>query len=86
MRQSFSSSPQQAKVSVGGVTKTVTKMESDDEEDGSSDVSGLQEIDPRQLRSHKDQNGNVDKRNFGKGLVSSPQTSRSVQTFCHIFV
>lgn len=82
MRQSFSSSPQQAKVSVGGVTK----MESDDEEDGSSDVSGLQEIDPRRLRSHKDQNGNVDKRNFGKGLVSSPQTSTSVQTFCHIFV
>ncbi|XP_044044183.1 zinc finger protein Dzip1 isoform X3 [Siniperca chuatsi] len=66
---SFSSNPQQARRSVGGVTKTaVTKMESDEEEeeDEWSEVSELQEIDPRQLQSHKDQNGNVDRRNFGK--------------------
>ncbi|XP_070786515.1 cilium assembly protein DZIP1 [Enoplosus armatus] len=66
---SFSSNPQQARGPVGGVTRTaVTKMESDDEEDDDewSEVSELQEIDPRQLQSHKDQNGNVDKRNFGK--------------------
>nr|XP_046238017.1 zinc finger protein Dzip1 isoform X2 [Scatophagus argus] len=64
-RHSFSSIPQQTRASVGGVTQTaVTKMESDEEE--WSDISELQEIDPRQLQSHKDQNGNVDKRNFGK--------------------
>ncbi|XP_041822058.1 zinc finger protein Dzip1 isoform X2 [Chelmon rostratus] len=63
----FSSNHQQARVSVGGVTETsVTKMESDEEEDEWSEVSELQEIDPRQLQSHKDQNGNVDKRSFGK--------------------
>lgn len=66
----FSSNHQQARVSVGGVTETsVTKMESDEEEDEWSEVSELQEIDPRQLQSHKDQNGNVDKRSFGKGKL-----------------
>ncbi|XP_051283708.1 cilium assembly protein DZIP1 isoform X3 [Dicentrarchus labrax] len=66
VRHSFSSNPQQTRLSVGGVTKTtVTQMKSD-EEDEWSEVSELQEIDPRQLQSHKDQNGNVDKRNFGK--------------------
>lgn len=69
-------------MSVGGVTKTaVTKMESDEEEDEWSDVSELQEIDPRQLQSHKDQNGNVDKRNFGKGKLTSLQTASSQHTF-----
>lgn len=56
-------------------------MQSDEEEDGWADVGELQEIDLSQLRSHKDQNGNVDKRNFGKGGFSSPQTPRSKQTF-----
>lgn len=83
VRQSFSTSPQQAQVSVGSVTKTgLTKIESDeeeeeDEEDEWSDVSELQEIDPRQLQSHKDQNGNVNKKNFGKGEWISSQTSSS---------
>ncbi|XP_067439632.1 cilium assembly protein DZIP1 isoform X1 [Thunnus thynnus] len=65
---SFSSNPLQSRGSGGGVTKTtVTKMESDDDDDDEwSEVSELQEIDPRQLQSYKDQNGNVDKRNFGK--------------------
>ncbi|XP_070814009.1 cilium assembly protein DZIP1 isoform X2 [Chaetodon trifascialis] len=63
----YSSSPQQARLSAGGAIKTsVTKMESDEEEDEWSEVSELQEIDPRQLQSRKDQNGNVDKRSFGK--------------------
>ncbi|KAI3365804.1 hypothetical protein L3Q82_000803 [Scortum barcoo] len=63
---SFSSNPRQPGGSMGGVTRAaVTKMESD-EEDEWSDVSELQEIDPRHLQSHKDQNGNVDKRSFGK--------------------
>lgn len=58
---------QQSRVSVGSVAKTaVTKMESDKEEDDWSDVSELQEIDPRQLQSYKDQNGNVEKKNHGK--------------------
>lgn len=68
---SFSYNPQQGRGSAGSVTKTaLTKMESDEEEEDDdewSEVSELQEIDPRQLQSHKDQNGNVDKRNFGKG-------------------
>lgn len=69
-------------MSVGGVTKAaVTKMDSDEEEEEWSDVSELQEIDPRQLQSHKDQNGNVDKRNFGKGKLTSLQTAGSQHTF-----
>ncbi|XP_054650850.1 cilium assembly protein DZIP1 isoform X2 [Dunckerocampus dactyliophorus] len=55
---------------VGGVTKTtVTKLEhdyDDDDEEEVSDVSELQEIDPRQLPTFKDQNGNVEKSNFAK--------------------
>lgn len=69
-------------MSLGGVTKAAdTKMQSDEEEDGWADVGELQEIDLSQLRSHKDQNGNVDKRNFGKGWFSSPQTPGSMQMF-----
>ncbi|KAL6115502.1 dzip1 [Pungitius sinensis] len=64
-RQSFTSGPQQDWGPVGNARKTaVTKMESD--EDEWSEVSELQEIDPKRLQSFKDQNGNVDKRNFGK--------------------
>ncbi|XP_031708196.1 cilium assembly protein DZIP1 isoform X2 [Anarrhichthys ocellatus] len=64
-RQSFASNPQQARGSVGGATKTaVANLESD--EDEWSEVSELQEIDPKRLQSFKDQNGNVDKRSFGK--------------------
>uniref|UniRef100_A0A3Q1EID6 DAZ interacting zinc finger protein 1 n=1 Tax=Acanthochromis polyacanthus TaxID=80966 RepID=A0A3Q1EID6_9TELE len=67
VRQSSTSIAQQARTSAGGATKTaVTKMESDEEEDEWSEISELQEIDPRQLQSYKDQNGNVDKRNHGK--------------------
>ncbi|XP_053170451.1 cilium assembly protein DZIP1 [Scomber japonicus] len=66
----LSSNPLQSQLSGGGVTKTtVTKMESDDDKDDDDDwseVSELQEIDPKQLQSFKDQNGNVEKRNFGK--------------------
>lgn len=78
-RHSFSSIPLQSRGSGGGVTKTtVTKMESDnddDDDDEWSEVSELQEIDPRQLQSYKDQNGNVDKRNFGKGKLSIFKTA-----------
>uniref|UniRef100_A0A3Q0SP38 DAZ interacting zinc finger protein 1 n=1 Tax=Amphilophus citrinellus TaxID=61819 RepID=A0A3Q0SP38_AMPCI len=66
-RQAPAFSLQQSRVSVGSVTKTaVTKMENDYEEDDWSNVSELQEIDPRQLQSYKDQNGNVEKKNHGK--------------------
>lgn len=68
-RHSFSSNPQQFHGSVG-VTKTAVTNMSDDDEDEWSEVSELQEIDPRQLQGYKDQNGNVDKRNFGKGKLS----------------
>ncbi|XP_033957902.1 cilium assembly protein DZIP1 isoform X1 [Pseudochaenichthys georgianus] len=65
-RTSFSSNPPQTRVSGGGVTKTtVAKIESDEEDDW-SDVSELQQIDPKRLQSFKDQNGNVEKRNVGK--------------------
>lgn len=60
--QMLSSSPQQARVSGGAATTTAfSKVESDEEGDEWSDISELQEIDPRQLQSQKDQNGNVDK-------------------------
>ncbi|KAM4560265.1 cilium assembly protein DZIP1 [Odontesthes bonariensis] len=67
VRQSSSPRPQQSWAPGGGVTRTaVTKMESEDEEDEWSDVSELQEIDPKQLQGYKDQNGNVEKKNHGK--------------------
>uniref|UniRef100_A0A8C3G5V4 DAZ interacting zinc finger protein 1 n=1 Tax=Cyclopterus lumpus TaxID=8103 RepID=A0A8C3G5V4_CYCLU len=70
-RQSFASNPQQAR---GSAARTaVAKMESDDDE--WSELSELQEIDPKRLQNFKDQNGNVDKRNFGKGKLSSIQTA-----------
>ncbi|XP_041835024.1 zinc finger protein Dzip1 isoform X2 [Melanotaenia boesemani] len=56
-----------SETSVGGTTRTaVTKMESDEDEDEWSDISELQEIDPKQLQGHKDLNGNVEKRTYGK--------------------
>ncbi|XP_034533809.1 zinc finger protein Dzip1 isoform X2 [Notolabrus celidotus] len=66
-RQSVSSITQQRGSAVS-VTKTaVTKVESDDDEDDDwSEVSELQEIDKGPLQSHKDQNGNVEKKRFGK--------------------
>ncbi|XP_042369266.1 zinc finger protein Dzip1 isoform X2 [Plectropomus leopardus] len=65
-RHSSSSNSQQVRGSVGGVTKTaVTKIDSD-EDDEWSEVSELQEIDPKRLQSHKDQNGNLEKKSFGK--------------------
>lgn len=73
VRQSFSTSPQQTTVLDTHVTRTVvTKLASDDEEDDWSDVSELQEIDSRQLQSSKDQNGNVENRNFAKGKWRCP--------------
>ncbi|XP_034720322.1 zinc finger protein Dzip1 isoform X2 [Etheostoma cragini] len=61
---SYSSNPQQPRGPVGSVTRTtVTKIESDEEE--WSEVSELQEIDQKRLQTYKDQNGNVDKRNYG---------------------
>lgn len=82
-RHSFASN-QQVTASVGGVTKTaVTKMESDEEEEEEwSEISELQEIDPRQLQNHRDQNGNVDKRNFGKGKLIILQSTSS-DSFIH---
>uniref|UniRef100_A0AAV2LCS2 Cilium assembly protein DZIP1 domain-containing protein n=1 Tax=Knipowitschia caucasica TaxID=637954 RepID=A0AAV2LCS2_KNICA len=43
----------------------VTKMDSEDEDDW-SEVSELQEIDPKELPTFKDQNGNVEKKSVGK--------------------
>lgn len=65
VRQSPISSIQYSKLLVGGVTKTaVTKLKSDEEEDDWSEVSEQQETD---LQNYKDQNGNVEKKNHGKG-------------------
>lgn len=44
----------------------ITDMESEEEDDW-SDVSELQEIDPKRFQNNRDQNSNVDKRSFGKG-------------------
>lgn len=52
---------------VSGVTKTaVSKMDSEEEDEDWSDISELQEIDPNRLQGFKDQNGNVEKKSFGK--------------------
>lgn len=83
VKQSSSTSPQRDRVSVGGPTKlAVTKVESEEEEDDDwSDVSELQEIDPRQLQSNKDQNSNVNKKSFGKGTLIFLLTPSSVHAF-----
>ncbi|XP_058479046.1 cilium assembly protein DZIP1 isoform X1 [Solea solea] len=65
--KSLSSGSQQPRGSAGVVTKTaITKIDSGDDDTEWSEVSELHEIDPRQLQSYTDQNGNMDKRNFGK--------------------
>ncbi|XP_030014499.1 cilium assembly protein DZIP1 isoform X2 [Sphaeramia orbicularis] len=68
VRNQFISSSQGSRGLTGGAMKTaVTKLDSDDEDkEDWSEISELQEIDPKQLQSFKDQNGNVDKRSFGK--------------------
>ncbi|KAF0046252.1 hypothetical protein F2P81_002781 [Scophthalmus maximus] len=65
-RLSYSSNSQQPRGSASAVTKMAdAKTESDgDDEEMWSEVSELQEIESAQLKNHKDQNGNVDKRNF----------------------
>ncbi|XP_061571890.1 cilium assembly protein DZIP1 [Cololabis saira] len=69
------------RASVGGVTRTaVTKMESEEEDDW-SDVSELQEIDPKQLQGYKDQNGNVDKRNHEKENTISNMARKMEKQF-----
>ncbi|XP_047211725.1 cilium assembly protein DZIP1 isoform X2 [Girardinichthys multiradiatus] len=67
--QPTSFKPQQSWASVGGMSRhTVSKLESDEDED-ESDVSEMVEIDPRQLHGFKDQNGNIDKGNHNKDKV-----------------
>ncbi|MEQ2166055.1 hypothetical protein GOODEAATRI_023775 [Goodea atripinnis] len=69
--QPTSFKPQQSWASVGGMSRhTVSKLESDEDED-ESDVSEMVEIDPRQLHGFKDQNGNIDKGNHNKDLEES---------------
>lgn len=45
-------------------------MDSEEEDEDWSDISELQEIDPNRLQGFKDQNGNVEKKSFGKGKSS----------------
>ncbi|XP_069376950.1 cilium assembly protein DZIP1 isoform X2 [Paralichthys olivaceus] len=84
-RQPFSSGTQLPRGSVGVVTKTaVTKIESDDEDEEEeewSEVSELQEIDSKQLQGYKDQNGNVDKRNYKKENKITVLTRKMEQKF-----
>ncbi|CAG5933585.1 unnamed protein product [Menidia menidia] len=63
--------PQQPWTPAAALTRTaVTKMESEEEEEEEeeewSDISELQEIDPKELQVYKDQNGNVEKKRHGK--------------------
>lgn len=87
-RHSFLSNQQQARGTAGSATKTVvTKIESDEDDDW-SDVSELQEIDPKQLQTHKDQNGNVEKRSFGKGqwcIICGCYMLDHFQHLCHTY-
>lgn len=64
--QSASASNRQDRATVGGPTNmAITNMESEEEDDW-SDVSELQEIDPKRFQNNRDLNSNVDKRSFGK--------------------
>ncbi|XP_024865488.1 zinc finger protein Dzip1 isoform X2 [Kryptolebias marmoratus] len=47
-------------------TPPAAKAESEEDEDDWSDVSELQEIDPKQLQGFKDQNGNIPKKSYEK--------------------
>lgn len=60
-----STSSRQDRAAVGGPTN-LAESESEEEDDW-SDVSELQEIDPKRFQNNRDQNSNVDKRSFGKG-------------------
>lgn len=69
--QSPSASNRQDRATVGGpTTMVITNMESEEDDDW-SDVSELQEIDPKQFQNNRDQNSNVDKRSFSKGRAHS---------------
>ncbi|XP_061829579.2 cilium assembly protein DZIP1 isoform X1 [Nerophis lumbriciformis] len=56
----------------GVIQTAVTNIESDD--DDLSEVSELQEIDPRQLKNFREQNGNAEKTNFAKDNIVSEMT------------
>lgn len=67
LTQSPSASNRQDRATAGGPTNmAITNMDSEEDDDW-SDVSELQEIDPKRLQNNRDQNSNVDKRSFGKG-------------------
>lgn len=69
--QSASASNRQDRATVGGpANMAITNMESEEDDDW-SDVSELQEIDPKRFQNNRDQNSNVDKRSFGKGRAHS---------------
>ncbi|KAF7214819.1 cilium assembly protein DZIP1 isoform X1 [Nothobranchius furzeri] len=60
-----------SKQSAGAAIQTaVTKMESEEEDDDWSDVSELQEIDPKQMQGFKDLNGNMNKKRSDKVQIS----------------
>uniref|UniRef100_A0A1A8F5Z5 DAZ interacting protein 1 n=3 Tax=Nothobranchius korthausae TaxID=1143690 RepID=A0A1A8F5Z5_9TELE len=62
---------QSSKQPAGAAVQTaVTKMESEEEDDDWSDVSELQEIDPKQTQGFKDLNGNINKQRFDKVQIS----------------
>ncbi|XP_037552678.1 zinc finger protein Dzip1 [Nematolebias whitei] len=64
------------------VTRTeVTKVESDEDDDDWSDVSELQEIAPKQLQGFQDQNGNINKKNYGKDIIISDMVTKFEKQF-----
>uniref|UniRef100_A0A672HXY4 Zinc finger protein Dzip1-like n=1 Tax=Salarias fasciatus TaxID=181472 RepID=A0A672HXY4_SALFA len=60
----------QVRGSRGGPRQAAVSRKQSDDDDGWSDVSELQEIDPQQLGRYRDQNGNLERRNPGKGQHS----------------
>ncbi|XP_029941783.1 cilium assembly protein DZIP1 isoform X3 [Salarias fasciatus] len=56
----------QVRGSRGGPRQAAVSRKQSDDDDGWSDVSELQEIDPQQLGRYRDQNGNLERRNPGK--------------------
>ena len=61
-RPTLASTPNQQRASAGNAVKAAAVKAPDSDDDVWSEVSELQEIDPKQLQSYEDWNGSADKR------------------------
>ena len=61
-RPALASTPNQQRAPAGNVVKAAAVKAPDSDDDDWSEVSVLQEIDPKRLQSYEDRNGSTDKR------------------------